>query len=148
MTIRFSSRVLLGGLALLLTIALPHAAEAQGAIKIIVHPTNPLAELTAADASSLFLRKVKKFPAGDAASPVDQAKGSPARAEFAKSVHGKSASAIDTWWQQQIFGGGETPPPTKGSDAEVVAWVKATPGAIGYVSAAADVSGVKVVALK
>jgi hypothetical protein len=62
--------------------------------------------------------------------------------------HEVSGYAFDAWWQQQIFGGGDTPPPTKASDAEIVAFVKATPGAIGYVSPSADVSGVTVVALK
>jgi hypothetical protein len=39
------------------------------------------------------------------------------------------------------------PPPEKASDAEIVAFVRDTPGAIGYVWSGADASGVKVVAI-
>lgn len=39
------------------------------------------------------------------------------------------------------------PPPEKTSEADVVAYVRNTPGAIGYVSKAAAVEGVKVVSL-
>lgn len=47
-------------------------------------------------------------------------------------------------WTRKSFREGLVPPVTKGSDAEVIAFVKATPGAIGYVSGTA--SGVKVLA--
>ena len=50
-----------------------------------------------------------------------------------------------SFWQQQIFAGKDVPPDTKASDADVIAFVSATPGAIGYVSAGAAVAGVKVV---
>ena len=49
-------------------------------------------------------------------------------------------SAVANYWQRQIFSGRGTPPPIKESDAEVIAFVAANPGAIGYVSADAEVS--------
>ena len=58
---------------------------------------------------------------------------------------GRSAKQIESFWQQQIFSGKDVPPEQKASDAEVIAWVKANPGAIGYVSAGSAVSGVTVV---
>jgi protein TonB len=42
---------------------------------------------------------------------------------------------------------GATPPPSMASDRDVLAYVRLKPGAIGYVSMAADVTGVKVVAV-
>ena len=42
---------------------------------------------------------------------------------------------------------GGNPPPAMASDREVLAYVRLKPGAIGYVSLDADVSGVKVVAV-
>jgi periplasmic protein TonB len=42
---------------------------------------------------------------------------------------------------------GGNPPPSLASDREVLAYVRLKPGAIGYVSMAADVTGVKVVAV-
>jgi ABC-type phosphate transport system substrate-binding protein len=46
-----------------------------------------------------------------------------------------------------VFSGKDVPPPEKGTDADVVAFVKSNPGAIGYV-AAGSADGVKVVSLK
>ena len=44
--------------------------------------------------------------------------------------------------------GKEVPPATKASDDDVIAFVKATPGGIGYVSAGASTAGVKVIDVK
>jgi hypothetical protein len=42
----------------------------------------------------------------------------------------------------------DVPPPIGRSDAEVLAFVRANPGAIGYVSATADIQGARVLALR
>ena len=125
----------------------PDTARAQD-VKVIVNSANSVGELPASEVTSIFLKKTSKFPGGGAAVPVDQAKGSPVRGTFSKSVLGRPAGAVDAYWQQQIFAGGELPPATKPSDDDVVAFVKATPGAIGYVSSGASVAGVKVVTVK
>ena len=57
-------------------------------------------------------------------------------------------SAIESYWRQQIYSGRGVPPPVKATDADVVAFVAANPGGIGYVSAAADTAGVKVVEIR
>jgi ABC-type phosphate transport system substrate-binding protein len=83
-----------------------------------------------------------------AAAPVYQVKAAAPRIVFDKTVLGKSVAAVETYWQQQIFSGKDVPPPAKGSDDDVIAFVKATPGGIGYVSAGAAVAGVKVIGVK
>ena len=47
-------------------------------------------------------------------------------------------------WIRKRFREGLTPPPTLASDAEVLSFVRATPGAIGYVSRSGEGAGVKV----
>jgi ABC-type phosphate transport system substrate-binding protein len=116
--------------------------------KVIVNSANATSELPGDVAAKLFLKQSLKFPGGTAAQPVDQAKGSPVRASFSKAVLGRPVAAVETFWQQQIFAGKEVPPPAKASDDEVIAYVKANPGAIGYVSAGAATAGVKVVDIK
>jgi ABC-type phosphate transport system substrate-binding protein len=76
---------------------------------------------------------------------VGQIDSSLTRANFSKSIHGKPVSSIKAYWQQRIFTGRGVPPVEKDNDREVLNYVKANPGAIGYVSNAAKVSGVKVV---
>lgn len=107
--------------------------------KLIVNPANPASALPKAKVSKIFLKQEGNW------SPVDLTGSSPVRDAFSKDVHGRSASTIKSYWQSQIFSGREVPPPEKGSDAAVAAYVKANPNAIGYVSAGAAVDGVKVI---
>ena len=116
--------------------------------KVIVNSANPAAELSTDAVSKIFLTTVSKFPEGGAATPVEPAKASPARAAFAKTVLGRTVQNLDTYWQQQIFSGKDVPPANKASDDDVIAFVKSNPGAIGYVSGSAAVAGVKVVTVK
>ena len=116
--------------------------------KVIVNSANSTAELPSHVMAKLFLKQVAKFPNGTAAQPVDLAKTSAVRASFSKAVLGRAVGAIETYWQQQIFSGKDVPPASKSSDDYVVAYVKANPGAIGYVKAGASTAGVKVVEIK
>jgi len=121
-------------------------SPAEGAsYKLIVHPSNGVGSMTAERASALFLKKVGKWDNGRTVLPVDLLPGSAVREEFSRAVHGKSVSAVKSFWQQQIFSGRDVPPPEKSSDREVLAYVEANPGGIGYVSAGASVNGVKVI---
>lgn len=138
--------MLLASCAALVCAAAPMASAQD--VKIVVNAANSVSELPASAVSDLFMKKIGKFPGGGAATPVDQAATAAARISFSKAVLGRPVSAVATYWQQQIFGGGELPPAIKASDDDVVAFVKATPGGIGYVSAGASVAGVKVVAVK
>jgi len=113
--------------------------------KVIVNSANPVSSITKAEASKLFLKKRSKWNHGAEVQPVELPGSSSVRGSFTKEIHNKKPAAISAYWQKQIFAGRATPPPEKGSDAEVVAYVQANPGAIGYVSSGASVSGVKVV---
>ena len=134
-------------LAAALLIAGASTARAQG-FQVIVNSANDVSSLSKGEISNMLLKKTPKWPSGAAVQAVDNAKGSAVRDAFSKAIHGRPASAVAAYWQEQIFSGADTPPAEKDSDAAVVAFVKANAGAIGYVSAAADVSGVKVITVK
>lgn len=112
---------------------------------VVVNNDAGVSEISAAELSKIFQKKVSKLPDGEAARPVDQEKNSAVREAFSKAVHGRSAQQIESYWQQQIFSGKDVPPDQKKTDAEVLSYVKSTPGAIGYVAAGASTAGVKVV---
>lgn len=116
--------------------------------KVIVNSANATTDIPAAVAGKIFLKEATKFPNGTSATPVDLNKSSAVRAAFSKAVIGRPVSAVESFWQQQIFSGKDVPPTTKSTDDEVIAFVKATPGAIGYVSAGAATAGVKVIDVK
>jgi ABC-type phosphate transport system substrate-binding protein len=134
-------------LGLLLALLLP-AATAAADYVVIVHPSNPVGSLGRTEASRLFLRSATQWPNGESVKPVDLAKTSPIRAAFTKEILGRSMGAIDQYWTQSVFSGRAVPPPEKRSDADVVAFVRENPGAIGYVSQGASIDGVKRVTVK
>ena len=120
-------------------------AQVPSSIKVIVNPSNETSSLTMDQVSKFFLKKATQWADGTKVAPVDQPETSTVAEKFFKAVHGKSPGAVKSYWQQQIFSGRAVPPPVKGSDAEVIAFVKANPGAIGYVSADAPTADVKVI---
>ena len=129
------------GLALAALVVPAGRAAAQGYV-VVVNAAGP-ASLSKDDVSKAFLKK------GSALVPVDQGKGSGVRDAFSKGVLGRPASAVATYWQQQIFAGKDVPPPEKGDDAAVLAFVRGNPKAIGYVSAGAALgAGVKAAAVE
>ena len=71
---------------------------------------------------------------GEAVQPVDQGEGSPVRRSFSKSIHHKDIPGVKRYWQELIFTGQGMPPVERASDEDVVAFVAASRGAIGYVS--------------
>jgi ABC-type phosphate transport system substrate-binding protein len=130
--------------ALLLAAALPAAADD---FKVVVHPENPVAELSAGELSRLFLKKTLRWPEGRAVRPVEPA-SPPLRERFSVAIHQKSLNATKAYWNQLIFSGRDVPPLEKPDDAAVLAYVRSDPGAIGYVSPGADLTGVKVLVVQ
>lgn len=122
--------------ALLLAVLLaPWGGGQQPAYTVVVHASNPVSSLPRAEVSKIFLKKVTRWDDGDPIEPIDQVERSPTRAAFSEDVHRRGVSAIKSYWQRMIFSGREVPPPEVPDDARVLAFVRANPGAIGYVSA-------------
>jgi ABC-type phosphate transport system substrate-binding protein len=135
--------------AILISAALLRGGDVSAAeFQIIVNASNPVKSLSAEEAAKYFIKKVAKWENGAVVMPVDQVQKSPVRVAFTNDVHGKAVSAIVAYWQQQIFSGGSIPPPEKATDAAIIAFVKANPGGIGYISAGVAADGVKVVPLR
>jgi ABC-type phosphate transport system substrate-binding protein len=133
--------------ALLASLGAPAVAGEPG-FKLVVNAANPASSMSKEQAAKIFLKKSTQFEGGLAAAPVDLPSASPVRARFTEVVLGKSPAAVRTYWNRMVFSGIDTPPPEKASDADVIAFVRSTPGGIGYVSAAAELAGVKELALR
>ena len=132
---------------LILFALLVNGAYAQNGIKVIVNVDNNVTTISSDQVSRYFLKKSKKWDSGQKVKPVDLNRKNDTRESFTSNVHGKSISAIKAFWQKKIFTGKGVPPVEKKSDKDVIAYVRANPGAIGYVSASTNVSGVKVINL-
>ena len=105
-------------------------------IQIIVNRDATVTSMTRAEVSAIFMKRVRGWE------PVEQAA---LRDAFSTRVHGKSSAYVTRYWQRLIFAGRGIPPRELRSDEEVIQFVKANRGAIGYVSAGAVTNDVRVV---
>jgi TonB family protein len=121
-------------------------ATAQNGYRIVVNPSNPVSSLSKSQVSKLFLEKTT-WEDGAQAAPVDLLAASPVREGFSKDVLGLPVPAAVDRMREAAAAAGANPPPALASDREVLAYVRLKPGAIGYVSLAADITGVKVIAV-
>ena len=108
-------------------------AAAEGAFRVIVHPQVKGSQIPRATLSSIFLKQAAKWGDGSPVQPVDQSMRSRVRQSFAADVLGQPMVEVQIFWSRRVATG-VTPPPVKQTDEDVIAFVAATPGAIGYVS--------------
>jgi ABC-type phosphate transport system substrate-binding protein len=132
---------------LVLLLSVSALAEAP-AYRVIVHPSSEISSLTRDQLADAFLKKITRWPSGEAIRPVDLHSNAAAREKFARDVLRRSLAAVRSYWQQLIFSGRNIPPPELESDAAVLAYVLRYPGAIGYVSGDVDIADAKVIAVK
>lgn len=131
-------------LRLTLLSALITSSSAWAEIAVIVHPSNG-ASVSSEEVQRLFLGKLKSFPAGGEANPVNQKEGIAVREQFNQAVLGKSESQLKAYWSQLVFTGKGTPPKELDNDDAVKAYVAGTPSGIGYIDASKVDGSVKVV---
>lgn len=130
-----------------LAIASTSTARSDG-FRVVANPSVTVSSISPGELSRLFLKKTTTWPDGQKAVVVDQERVAPVRSAFSRAVHQRDADAIASYWQTMVFSGRDTPPPVKPTDAAVLALVRATPGAVGYVTEATPLEGVKPIAVK
>lgn len=141
---RYHKATILAVSTLLVLLVLPGTAAGQD-YKVVVNESNTIKEISQNQITRCFMKQMTKWPNGMPVTPVDQAASSTVRESFSENVLQRDVSAVKSYWQRQIFSGRGVPPPEKASDGEVLAFVRANPGAVGYVAAGTDLgSGVKV----
>jgi ABC-type phosphate transport system substrate-binding protein len=115
---------------------------------VIVHPSNPHTVLSLKFVTDAFLKKTTRWPNGQGIRPVDLPADSEARIKFSEVVLRRSVAAVKSYWQQIIFSGRDVPPPELATESDVVRYVATNAGAVGYVSGAKTLVGVKAVSLE
>ena len=124
------------------------AIAADQDFKIVINETNRTSSISKRDVSRCFMKQTNTWISGQPVVPVDQAASSETRQAFSVAIHNRDVSAVKSYWQREIFSGRGVPPAEKASDQEVLAFVRANPGAVGYVSVDAEVGeGVRVLAI-
>jgi TonB family protein len=128
-----------------LTILLSAHALA-GNVRIIANPSVKAEAISASEIKSVFLEERNSLRDGTHVEPV-LSKGGPAHAAFLKDYLGQNDDALQNYYRTLVFTGKGSMPKVLRSDAEVVAYVAKTRGAIGYVSSTAPVDGVRTLAV-
>jgi len=113
-----------------------------GNVKIIANPSVQAENISTAEVKSVFLEERNSLRDGTHVEPV-LSTGGPAHAAFLKEYLGQSGDSLQDYYRTLVFTGKGLMPKALPSDGEVVAYVARTRGAIGYVSSAAALDGVK-----
>lgn len=121
-------------LAVLMSIAPPAIA---GDLYLITHPS---LEIPSGEVRDVFIGE-KLFQSGVKLMPMDNLA---AQKDFLDKVMRLNNVQYNNIWTKKSFRDGLNVPPTRGSDAEVLAYVRANAGAIGYVMT--PPTGVKTIA--
>lgn len=117
----------------------------EPSFKVIVHPDNPVTSLDRELVRNAFLKKAVAWRSGETIRPIDLSEKFSARDDFTRKVLKKTPAQLKAYWNQQIFSGKGVPPPEAASTDDVIGYVLAHPGAIGYLPAHVDAGSAKVI---
>lgn len=129
-------RLFLFGLLLLWMLS-PEPLRAEETIAIVTSASFPLTEaLSKEELGRIYRRKKLFWENGEKIIPVNLPAAHPLRRHFSHLVLGLLPEEMEAYWNEQYFHG-VSPPYVLASEEGVLQFVATTPGAIGYVSAAA-----------
>ena len=111
-------------------------------IKVIANGSVKAEVISANEVKSVFLEKYNSLRDGTHVEPVLEKDG-PVHEAFLREYLGGTDDDLQNYYRALVFSGRGSMPKQLGSDAEVVAYVARTKGAIGYVSAEAIGEDVK-----
>lgn len=122
--------------------------NAQAAdLKVIANASVGVSSMSSDELKGIFLATKTSLSDGSHLEPVLE-KGGATHEAFLKQYLGKTDAALQIYYRSLVFTGKAAMPKTVGTDAEVVAYVAKTKGAVGYVSSGAGTAGVKTLEVK
>jgi TonB family protein len=129
-------------LAAICLIALACPQARSGDIKMIANPGVRTGTISSAEIKRIFLLEGDTLDDGTYVEPV-LIRGGSVHGTFLKQFLNTNNDTLHTYYGTQVFTGKSAMPKELGSDAEVVAYVARTKGALGYVSAETNTERVK-----
>jgi ABC-type phosphate transport system substrate-binding protein len=123
------------------------AAATAADFKVIANPGIKVTEISANDLKEVFLATKTSLSDGTHVEPVWE-KGGATHEAFLKEYVGKTDAAVGTYFRSLVFTGKASMPKSVATDADVVAYVEKTKGAIGYVAAGTSTGEAKVLDVK
>jgi TonB family protein len=117
-----------------------------GEVKIIANSSVKEDIISAVELKRVFLEQNNSLEDGSHVEPVLEKDG-PVHEAFLHDYLGRTDDDLQTYYRALVFTGRGSMPKELNSDAEVVAYVARTRGALGYVSTATSAEGVKTLAV-
>jgi hypothetical protein len=121
------------------------AAGAQNVV-LVANVSVQISSIRASDLRAIFTGEKTRFADGSHAVPVTL-KGGPAHEVFLKNYCDESPDEFRAQWRKAVFTGQGAMPKAFASEAALIEYVVATPGAVGYVSRILPQANVKALTL-
>ncbi|SDS64299.1 hypothetical protein SAMN05216421_1900 [Halopseudomonas xinjiangensis] len=117
----------------LLILSLSTPASLRAELVAVAHPSAKITQLSRSDLINIFMGRYRKLPSGVAALPVDLG---PLRERFYRQLVNKDLAEINSYWARLVFSGQASPPLQIAEEAEMLAYLRRNPGAIGFIDRA------------
>lgn len=98
-------------------------------IIIVVHPDNPITNISLVDLTQIFLKKKTFFASGKKIEPVDF---TPLKTDFYEHLLGKKLPQISHYWIRAIFSGKAIPPAEFKRISKLIVFLEDNEGGIAY----------------
>lgn len=118
----------------LVALAGPRPAAAADAFKVIVNARMTGRTVSRETLTQVYLGKAERWGDGKPVTAVDLSTTSPVRASFSQTILGMSVVSVRMYWTRTMVSD-HFPPTVRSSDEDVIAFVGARSGSVGYVSA-------------
>ena len=123
------------------------AKASDEGLVVVANASVSAREVKSEELREIFLGERRTLANGSKISPVFLKNG-PAHQSFLDAYVGKSDGAFRAGWMRLVFTGKGSLPRTFDTEAEVLEYVAATPGTIGYVRSFTARANVKILAVK
>jgi ABC-type phosphate transport system substrate-binding protein len=128
------------------TVSMEDAVGAPAAAMVVAHKDFPATGLTRVDLKNMFLGKKTKLDGKSVV--IATLRAGPTHTTFLKTWVAKTPSQFKNYWRKQVFTGKSRAPRAFKSEKDLLAFVRKTPGAIGYVSAGTRTDGARVLTIE
>ncbi len=136
-------RCLIALLGVFVGCSMVHAQD----VTIVVSKDSKISEISARDLRAIYMGTKTRFSDGSHAVPVTL-KGGPIHEVFLHNHLGEGPDEFRAQWRKAVFTGQGAMPRAFDSEAALIEYVAATPGALGYVSRMSEQDKVKSIAVK
>lgn len=132
---------------LLAVVSILMASNAFGAPIMVANSSVPVDQLAQGEVQKVFLGKTANWSDGSRIL-LSMLKGGDISGSFLKANVKKSPKQFSTFWKKAVFSGtGEMPSVFK-TEADLVKFVAANPGSVGYIDEGTPHEGLKVITIK